>query len=130
MFNSARPEDCLWAMAIFQVFGLKYLQTATDGMHFGAVRIQTNKRWACLWVGLAIIWLPYLGCWIGWGHSPVELFQSVSLWWNDAGPIGKIIAVAFYWLLLSPLQGLLAVSLILRQEERERKAMKTRSIVS
>lgn len=111
--------DWVFVLAVFQLFGMKYLMAATDGWHF--VNISARKRKVSLIVGLGIIWIPFLLVWMTYSHSPADMWDGATAWWqaDNIGLIGKIVAIAGWWILLSPLQALIAIWFIRRAKRRE-----------
>jgi hypothetical protein len=69
---------------------------------------------------MGIIWIPFLLVWATYGHSPVDMWNAATAWWQaDVGLVGWAVAIAGWWLLLSPLQAVLAIWLIHRATVRE-----------
>lgn len=118
--DKSNPMDWVAVLVIVQLLGMKYLMAATDGWHF--VNITAHKRKVTLIIGLAIIWIPYLLVWAFYGHSPADMWDGATAWWNaaDIGFIGKVIAIAGWWMLLSLFQALFAIWMISRAVRRER----------
>lgn len=119
MMDYSNPADWVFALALIQVFGLKYLMTASDGSHFGLVAVSAKGRWIALWVSVGIIWIPYLVLWATLGHSPADMWGGATAWWNSGLPIGYALAIVGWWLLLSPLQMIAAAALTARQQIKE-----------
>ncbi len=117
MMDKTNPADWLFALALIQVWGLKYLLAAGDGTHYG-VNIRPKKRWLALWVGLAIILIPFLLVWAFYGMSPVRLWQGVESWWNIGFWEGKVFAFLFGSLLLSPVYSIYALWATSRANKR------------
>lgn len=107
--NTSNVMDWVFVLAAVQLLGLKYLMTATDGWLLFA-KVMVNKRKVALAIGMGIIWIPLLLVWIAYGHSPIDIWNGTTAWWQaDIGIVGKAVAVASWWALLSPLQALLAI---------------------
>lgn len=125
MMNHANPTDWLFVLPLIQLFGLKYVMAATDGEHFG-LRIQVKKRWFALAIGIAIIWIPYIFVWMMYGHSPIVLWHTAATLWSDNGGgfFLKLLAIGTWWLLLSPIQAILAAILTWRAQRRYNMALK------
>lgn len=121
MMNHSNPADWVYVLALVQLFGLKYLMAATDGWHY--VYIQPKKRWLALWLGLAIIWIPYGLVWVFARHSPVDMWNGATSWWQSGIPIGYPVAIMGWWLLLSPIHALIAAALTWRVTQREKEMM-------
>ena len=114
--------DWVFILALVQGFGLKFLMTATDGHHWGAVPVPSPARWTALVAGMAIIWIPFVLVWVGFGHSPADMWAGSNAWWAFGNLIGNAAAIAGWWALLSPLQALVAAALTLRQQRLEQRA--------
>jgi hypothetical protein len=110
--------DWVFILAVVQVVGMRYVLAASDGWHY--VDISVKKRKVALMVGMAIIWIPFLLVWAMYGHSPADLWTGANAWWNaDIGLMGYVIAIAGWWMLLSPFQALFAIWSISRATRRE-----------
>ncbi len=120
MMDKTSPADWLYVLALIQVWGLKYLLAAGDGTHYG-ISIHPKKRWLALCVGLALIWIPYLLVWVLYGMSPVQLWTGLSYWWNIGFWVGKVFAILYGALLLSPLYGIYALYTTFRANQRHKQ---------
>jgi hypothetical protein len=117
--DKSNAMDWVFILAVVQLLGLKYLMTATDGWLLFA-RVTPRKRKAALAIGMGIIWIPFLLVWATYGHSPVDMWNAATAWWQaDVGLVGMAIAIAGWWSLLSPFQALLAIYTIQHETVRE-----------
>lgn len=75
---------------------------------------------------MGIIWIPYLFAWASYGHSPFDFWHAATaLWNNDSGIFFlKILAFGTWWLLLSPVQAILATVLTWRAQRSYNEAMR------
>lgn len=74
--------DCAFALLFLQVFGVKWMVQAVDGLSWGMTPLSARGQTTALIAGLAFIWAPYLL--IGWGmfgHTPVDMFNTIPHMW-------------------------------------------------
>ncbi len=124
MIDYSNPMDWAFVLLWVQLFGVKYMVQATDGLNWDMNPISAKGRAIVLAAGMSIIWIPYLAVWVIFGHSPIAIAGSVIPLWDMGIPIGYAAAIGVSLCLLSLPQSFVASFFIYRSYQKEQAAMR------
>ncbi len=117
-------SDSAVFVAMVGLFGLMFLMTAFDGASVHGFGLLGSVNWWRRYVALiganVILISPVVAVYIINGVTPVGLWEGATLWWHEGSLVGYGIAIATWWVLLSPVQSLLSIVRIERAKSRSR----------
>lgn len=119
MIDLSNPMDCAFILLFIQVFGIKWMLQATDGLSWGMTPLSARGRTLALAAGLSFIWIPYVAIWVTLGHTPLAIFNTIVPMWQMGYPTTYATAILVALCMISLPQALVASFLIRRAREKE-----------
>lgn len=119
--------DCAFLVCVLGLFGLMFLMTAFDGASVHGLGLLGNVNWKGRYIALAggnlVALSPVAVVWLTKGVTPIDLWHAANIWWSQGFGFGWAVAFITWWVLLSPIQSLLALTRIERAKWMERIAI-------
>lgn len=119
MIDWSNPLDCAFILLFIQIFGIKWMLQATDGLSWAMTPISAKGRTLALVAGLSFIWIPYMAIWVALGHSPVAMLNTIMPMWQMGYPTTYAAAILVALCMVSLPQALVAALLIRRARQKE-----------